>query len=89
MILQIPAELRQITPDDDGFVGKNGDSMTGICFIIGTDGDIRFKWATGREEVIPSGTYTAGVQYFAEFSAIMATGTTASNILVGFTKRSA
>jgi len=77
-------EMRQIDPGTSFDSPNNGSARTGKCFVIGTDGNLDITWASGRTEVIPSGTFTTGVQYWCEFKSINSPRTTASNIIVGF-----
>lgn len=67
-----------------------GDKINAHGLLIGVDGDLQVTWASGRKEVIPAGTFTAGMLYDKlEIKYIWSTGTTAGQICVGFDRRSA
>ncbi len=83
-------EIKHITPTDgDPFTDANGKKVTARALLIGTNGTISLRMASGRIVKCPATTFAVGVWHYLEFREVLKTNTDATNIWVGFDTKSA
>ena len=74
-----PRHFAIVTPDD-----ANDLPTVCRCFSFGTAGALKVTTAGGETVVIPSGQFAAGQWHSGQFARIWSTGTTATDIMVGW-----
>jgi len=81
-------ETKHVTPTDGSrFVNNSGQAISARGILIGTDGDICIRMASGKVVNISSGTFLTGVIHYIEFVEVRYTGTTAENIYAFFREK--